>query len=979
MQIFGKIRNILLAAAVFLLVFTTKSLAAGPGINLGAQRNLEGASQLVSPNGWVVMMATPGDCSLIEQAANMDINVIIRGHYPGQNYSGEHARNWAISWAYTLANMRGKHIIYFVPLNEPNQENSGDYQDPAVVVAYVNQLNNWFNKIGVRNVKVKLLSPALNTTHPNLTRYLNQASLKSIFSKVDGLAANWYSPNENFRTGNNEDPARFIRAVYGSGKPLYLTETGYHPGGGKVTYEDDKIAAVVRTAAANSGIKMFAVFSYDPLAPGKWNLFSAGQTVSAYKALKGRGQPPEGAGDLKKSTDQLKQEAKDKYNIELVSCADSCGLAVSESYCTTFAGPGNMAQARIQEETNDLAFSVSDPVRLLQEEKLADQETGPRKVTRGAFFERFNGLSLPYVKDLALFFGGDLMFNGDSGRASVLTKLMSSQRQDQLRSQYWGNCANGTYCNGQNSSPDRCPNQADECSIVIESGEAIPITRIPPKPLRKDFKTDLEWAQAMDVWEKKDYAKYWPQIPLFANPTTLVKDAVSIGACPAFNETGSTVSIRVPWVSALLQMSKELKGIFALGGKGIMMSRLKKAGPAKLASSQLFSPSGDKGQEEEPADTKPAFLAQANNQSSCSNIWWKSVSFKPAGPGRVCWVLSVGVNDPNYNLADWGFELKVYRKIKNAKGEVVRREMVGGASVPLLPGAANMWYQGPNAPPVTLDCNMVGTGPINIGNAKISDLESSFRITNGVYKGTRSECNPKNLPGFGQRAEGEECSPPFAPLQYDEADPEALPVEIDGHIRMRGPTKTLKCKSWSIETKTIDGQPVDFFKCEDPKGLVSYRVDDPVWLYVKYPFLNSISRNLVGPRSGALRFFTNNNKLPINWFLAGTSGLNYCVTVYDNALRNEFLAQGSSPAEVSRFKTSVIHNASLAPYSFGGSQTNFFSGGNQAQCALNKQTENLKVYPEKIGGVMKAVNDVKDCLVGCLDGGDCSLGCKIPE
>ena len=110
------------------------ALAADPGVNIGARHEqLDQAVSLVGSGGWVVTMATPGDCSFIEQASNKGVNLIIRGHYPGQNYQGEAGKNWAISWAYTLANAKLGSKIYFMPLNEPNQEGTGDYQTPGTV------------------------------------------------------------------------------------------------------------------------------------------------------------------------------------------------------------------------------------------------------------------------------------------------------------------------------------------------------------------------------------------------------------------------------------------------------------------------------------------------------------------------------------------------------------------------------------------------------------------------------------------------------------------------------------------------------------------------------------------------------------------------------------------------------------------------------------------------------------------------------
>jgi len=81
-------------------------------------------------------MACPGDADEIAQniSKHPEINLIIRGHYPGFIPDATLAKLWAAS----LSSLLTPNKIYFMPWNEPNQSGSDDYASQTQLAEYIN-------------------------------------------------------------------------------------------------------------------------------------------------------------------------------------------------------------------------------------------------------------------------------------------------------------------------------------------------------------------------------------------------------------------------------------------------------------------------------------------------------------------------------------------------------------------------------------------------------------------------------------------------------------------------------------------------------------------------------------------------------------------------------------------------------------------------------------------------------------------------
>ncbi len=935
-------------------------LAAQPGINIGSHHSeFDQAANLVGPGGWVVVMATPGDCPWLSQMIRShNVNVIIRGHYPDQNFAGQSGTNWAISWAYTLASMdTGGKKVFFMPLNEPNQTGSGDYQPPAVVINYTNKLINQFNKLGIRGSKVELLSPMFNSNRPDVAGYINAllSQEPNFFQKFDSISMNLYDvenyPGDVFHKQDQvpvTDASKFrslLRLYRAENKPVYGVEAGVvHPNEG-VVYRDEYLKPFVEKAERSLGSVMFAVFSYDPEHQEPWNIFNS-QTAEAYRNFPHNGQVAFGAPSPKSALALLNQAKAEGLN--LTRChPDGCGLATSADFCSVYGGGINQAagdfyQPRVEPVEGDVASAISDPVRLIQKEEIKYPDSGPRNVARGLFLEEFGGITIPYARSIAQYLAGDLIYNGRQTNPSVLTRLLTINEKDAYRKKYWTNCKNGVYCNGYNSDLKRCPNQANECALLTTEGR-IEISAIPPKPLAKDFSSYAVYLQALNKWKTNPLSKYWKDIPLFANPITFVGGALSVDACPPFSDQGSTVHTKFPWLKALRDVSQTLNNLLVSKSNDSQVSMSRPS--TKTASSLLLPPK---------TDNSHKFLAEADC-SQMKNIFQASIrpyEVKRVGGGlSVCWEFTARSNDSNYSVGDWGLMV-----IAQAAGQTKTRY------APMLGGASNVI--GTNG--VRLDCHM-GTfgGPFFFpGISDPQKVSLSFQITGGRCKGALcGVCDYRNFIQSSGQPFKLVCRPPAPPEARQLADPQPVPVEISGHQRLRGPVRKLYCNKWVPTGKSYvdgNGNRVPAMECKE--GRTSYNVSDPLWVYVYYPYLNTIAANLVYKERGAFRIFVSDRAQTKDWFQAGTSNISFCASVYDDVLRGHFLAEGMSPDVVNSFKSDVMHNVALSPWTSRDYFSNNNDHFNRGQCALGDHVEDVKLYPPYLGGIMNAVDMVSQCL-----------------
>ncbi len=172
-------------------------------------------------------------------------------------------------------------------------------------------------------------------------------------------------------------------------------------------------------------------------------------------------------------------------------------------------------------------------------------------------------------------------------------------------------------------------------------------------------------------------------------------------------------------------------------------------------------------------------------------------------------------------------------------------------------------------------------------------------------------------------------SNPLPPGQAPACAPPALPaskpgggsdeVDITGHALLVGPTTTLTCEEWTGN------------KCT--KGSAGDDFATPVWPVVYYPYLSTIHEALAGQNGIFQAIFKPAKSETNNWSDAGESDLNYCLASVPDYMANK--APGY-----------WLRGGGLYPY-----QVPFTPS---ATCAKDEFTQNLKVYPEKIGGVKNA-------------------------
>lgn len=151
----------------------------------------------------------------------------------------------------------------------------------------------------------------------------------------------------------------------------------------------------------------------------------------------------------------------------------------------------------------------------------------------------------------------------------------------------------------------------------------------------------------------------------------------------------------------------------------------------------------------------------------------------------------------------------------------------------------------------------------------------------------------------------------------------ADPVEVEGHALLVGPSQTLSCNQWDLSGNCLSGQS-------------KATINSPVWSTVKFPYLNSVYERLAGEKGIFRAVFKPSTVQTADWEEAGEAGLNYCLK-------------------------SVQSYVSIEPW---WADAKFLSGGGlypfqvdfkpDARCDDNEKTQNLRVFPDKIGGVKNA-------------------------
>ena len=193
-------KTISLIVSLLFLVSSSKTVLAQnkAGINIGDHfSEFSSAAKIVGPGGWVVIMACPGDADKIAQIAqqNPNINIIIRGHYPGQTPDAE-SNKLAKLWAASLASINFPKKVYFMPWNEPNHsdENGGPTAGDRAY-NYTLAVKSEFQRYGILNTKVILLSAMVDKLNPSFidgSFFTNPGGKSGFYSITSGSSINEY-------------------------------------------------------------------------------------------------------------------------------------------------------------------------------------------------------------------------------------------------------------------------------------------------------------------------------------------------------------------------------------------------------------------------------------------------------------------------------------------------------------------------------------------------------------------------------------------------------------------------------------------------------------------------------------------------------------------------------------------------------------------------------------------------------------------
>lgn len=272
------------------------------GVNVGPYYGrVNQVRALAKAGGWIVALGTLGDCAGYGSLFGNNLDVVIRAYNAGQPFNEAQA----IAWTATLGQLDSKgQMIYFMPWNEPNQggDEGGSTTDGTAVVAYMNALRKHLGDAGLLGTKVTLLSPMLNKTHDDFTKFLDSVGGGDAFYKLaSGSSINEYD-NKGEGDSTYIDACRNSRLFNNNCKydhdqvdipsPYYALESGVTGIYANPRYEDGHISKMLSGSwsqrwADDSNFKMFAVFSYDPI-PLKgepiptWDIFNAPQTKSFY-------------------------------------------------------------------------------------------------------------------------------------------------------------------------------------------------------------------------------------------------------------------------------------------------------------------------------------------------------------------------------------------------------------------------------------------------------------------------------------------------------------------------------------------------------------------------------------------------------------------------------------------------------------------------------------------------------------------------
>lgn len=894
------------------------------GVNIGPNYNqVFQAASLTKHGGWIVSLGNLGNSNNFSSLFGKNINVVLRAYNGGKPFDDDQA----LAWTATLGKMDSKNQkIFFMPWNEPNHENEGGGASSGnLAYQYIQSLVKYLSSSGLRNTKVNLLSPMIDKLNPSFINgsfFTNPGGKSGFYQLSSASAINEYDQFSPGPCSSMKEQNNCLYDQIGIPGPYYALESGVAGTCTPPCYNDSDLrkmlSAVWPKWKNDNNFKMFAIFSYDPHRTD-WNIFSAPEIKNFYSQNCSPGAIESGSFDQNKFN-QWFETIKDK----LVACSGGGYAPKNRPELCEGTGSSDIENGRLFTparvvETSDVAESISDTVLLDQNASLNSPNAGPRDITRGGFFEQFQDLSIPFAKELTRYLAGPFVrevgsnsnleikrFNTSPSpdTAGVLAKLYPEAAQDYLRHLYRWKCGNsygdgnGYYCSNRTIgiAPDCPSSESNEC--LFSDG-----TEIADGP-RKPWPEDPKYKQDLDAWNLPSNQKsrdLWHEIPLVSNPKTFVDQAINIQACPA-GSSSTTTSIRVPWVSALKDVAKNLNDLLLPKSAGQALLPQEKQNTL-LASNTLVSPKNLMGAVQPiRLDNAPNLLAQTAPPNTCP------VSVNTAGGGNYQIYPNLGDND-----CYWRDPQGTYS--------------CDGASNPLdsnrfrqLAFNAPIEFQcPPNTKNVVVYISSAGRmGPEKCDWIPQNNFGCACSVSTNASGQITTSCAPS-----GQTAPPPVCVPPGTPNYI--SDPDGDPVNASGHTLFRDwpKTTTLTCKKW-VGSICVDGES-------------EFDISDPVWAVVKYPFLNTIYNYLSGD-NGIFRLFKPSQEDVKDWADAGESKIAYCV------MKDHRASSMLEPA------LAIDKIPFVTP---------------PARCEDNPATytKNLSVYPEFIGGVENAKNWVVKCLL----------------
>ena len=464
------------------------------GINIGANHgDLQKAAKIVGPGGWVVMMACPGDGDKIAKFVqdNPSVNLVIRGHFAGNNPD----KKLAQAWADTLGSIPTPSKIYFMPWNEPNQEGSGDYTTPENLVSYIK--NDLLPAFAPIKDKIILLSPMINISHPNYESYTDSI-LKlepGFFTWFDGISMNLYDSSDGQSTNGHINPQyadQLLQKLRVSGKQIFGVEAGTSGSNFYWMSKPDSNSPLYRFVQRFDKIpaRMLAIPSYDlgGEAGHTWSLFEPDDVINLLKnSTKGNSSPYSGGTFTPKNATLCPNKKYSFYRENQTECSE-CG------------GNTSLLSCKPQSAT-DFGEEYS-PEQLKLTETIHNQGSNACYLVNFTTSATSGDMSIPLAYELNQYFLGPYMDNLGARVAKqnpdpvrdfgVFEKLAPKSLQDRLKTEFldWVISGNSRY---QNFSIQGMP-----ASLIKSTHE-----RLSKNPLTQE---------ALD-FEKN----IWAQVPLFAN------------------------------------------------------------------------------------------------------------------------------------------------------------------------------------------------------------------------------------------------------------------------------------------------------------------------------------------------------------------------------------------------------------------------------------------------------------------------------